>query len=74
MTRTEHSRPKIGFIGLGHMGSHMVSRLLRAGHPVTVYDRTAERVQAMSQLGAASVNLGFALQLLGRKFCSSVFS
>jgi 3-hydroxyisobutyrate dehydrogenase len=54
MTGTEHSRPHIGFIGLGHMGSHMVPRLLRAGYHLTVYDRTAERARAMGQLGAAS--------------------
>lgn len=53
MTGTEHSRPNIGFIGLGHMGSHMVTRLLHAGYHLTVYDRTAERAQAMSQLGAS---------------------
>jgi len=54
MTGTEHSRPNIGFIGMGHMGSHMVPRLLRAGYHLTVYDRTAERARAMGQLGAAS--------------------
>jgi 3-hydroxyisobutyrate dehydrogenase len=52
MTGTENSRPNVGFIGMGHMGSHMVARLLRAGYHVTVYDRTPERAQAMSQLGA----------------------
>jgi 3-hydroxyisobutyrate dehydrogenase len=53
MTKTEHSRPGIGFIGMGHMGSHMVKRLLRGGYHLTVYDRTAERARAMSQLGAS---------------------
>ncbi|EFH83638.1 3-hydroxyisobutyrate dehydrogenase [Ktedonobacter racemifer DSM 44963] len=52
MTVTENSRPNIGFIGIGHMGSHMVPRLLRAGYHLTVYDRTAERARAMGQLGA----------------------
>src|SRR5258707_11395261 len=54
MPGTEHSRPNIGFIGMGHMGSHMVPRLLRAGYHLTVYDRTAERARVMGQLGAAS--------------------
>jgi 3-hydroxyisobutyrate dehydrogenase len=52
MAGTEHTKPNIGFIGMGHMGSHMVKRLLHAGYHVTVSDRTAERAQAMSQLGA----------------------
>jgi 3-hydroxyisobutyrate dehydrogenase len=52
MTGTENSKPNIGFIGMGHMGSHMVPRLLRAGYHLTVYDRTAERARAMGQLGA----------------------
>ncbi|HEY7419119.1 MAG TPA: NAD(P)-dependent oxidoreductase [Ktedonobacteraceae bacterium] len=53
MTGTEHVRPNIGFIGMGHMGSHMVKRLLQAGYHLTVYDRTPERAQAMSQFGAS---------------------
>jgi 3-hydroxyisobutyrate dehydrogenase len=53
MTGMENSKPNIGFIGMGHMGSHMVPRLLHAGYHLTVYDRTAERAQAMGQLGAA---------------------
>jgi 3-hydroxyisobutyrate dehydrogenase-like beta-hydroxyacid dehydrogenase len=28
----------IGFIGIGAMGWHMATNLVRAGHPVTVYD------------------------------------
>ena len=53
MTGTENSRPHIGFIGMGHMGSHMVTKLMRAGYHLTVYDRTAERAQAMGKLGAS---------------------
>ncbi len=54
MTGTGHSRPTIGFIGMGHMGSHMVPRLLRAGYHLIVYDRPVERARARGQLGAAS--------------------
>ena len=28
----------IGFIGMGHMGSHMAQRLLEAGYRLTVYN------------------------------------
>jgi 3-hydroxyisobutyrate dehydrogenase-like beta-hydroxyacid dehydrogenase len=39
---------KLGFIGMGHMGSHMAVRLLGAGYPVTVYDRSKEKSQAIA--------------------------
>src|SRR5256712_7717972 len=39
---------KIGFIGMGHMGSHMAERLRGAGYPVTVYDRSKEKSQVES--------------------------
>jgi 6-phosphogluconate dehydrogenase len=32
----------IGFVGLGKMGLNMVTRLQRAGHQVTAYDRSAD--------------------------------
>ena len=47
MTLQEQSKPTIGFIGLGHMGSHMVPRLIAAGYHVTAYDRTREKAQAI---------------------------
>jgi 3-hydroxyisobutyrate dehydrogenase-like beta-hydroxyacid dehydrogenase len=34
---------KIGFIGLGLMGRPMSLNLLKAGHSVTVWNRTASR-------------------------------
>ena len=34
---------KIAFIGLGNMGTPMARHLLRAGHEVTVWNRTAAR-------------------------------
>ena len=48
MTLQEQSKPTIGFIGLGHMGSHMVPRLIQAGYQLTVYDRTREKAQAIA--------------------------
>jgi 3-hydroxyisobutyrate dehydrogenase-like beta-hydroxyacid dehydrogenase len=39
---------KLGFIGMGHMGSHMAARLRGAGYPVSVYDRSKEKSQAES--------------------------
>jgi 6-phosphogluconate dehydrogenase len=40
----------IGFIGLGKMGLNMATRLQRAGHRVTAYDRSAD---ALAQAAAA---------------------
>ncbi|MBM3379715.1 MAG: NAD(P)-dependent oxidoreductase [Betaproteobacteria bacterium] len=36
----------VAFLGLGVMGFHMAAHLQRAGHRVTVYNRTASRAQA----------------------------
>lgn len=44
---------KIGFIGLGVMGSRMVKRLLDAGHTVTGYNRTKAKAQALLDAGMA---------------------
>jgi 3-hydroxyisobutyrate dehydrogenase-like beta-hydroxyacid dehydrogenase len=44
---------RIGFLGLGEMGTLMASRLLHAGHDVIVWNRTAERAAALAQQGAA---------------------
>lgn len=43
---------KVGFIGLGHMGAGMAANLLRAGHEVTVYNRSPGRTQALARQGA----------------------
>jgi 3-hydroxyisobutyrate dehydrogenase len=37
---------RIGFVGLGIMGSRMAANLRRAGYELTVYNRTRERAQA----------------------------
>src|SRR6266704_224050 len=44
---------RVGFIGLGAMGSRMASRLLAAHHDVVVYNRTQERTRALERRGAA---------------------
>lgn len=43
---------KAGFVGLGAMGQGMVRSLLRAGHEVTVWNRTRERADALAKDGA----------------------
>ena len=42
----------IGFIGLGRMGTGMAANLLKAGHHVTVYNRTPEKAAALIAQGA----------------------
>jgi 3-hydroxyisobutyrate dehydrogenase-like beta-hydroxyacid dehydrogenase len=42
----------VGFIGLGHMGSGMAANLLKAGHQVTVYNRTLAKVEPLVAQGA----------------------
>jgi len=42
----------VGFIGLGHMGTPMALNLLKAGHRVTVYNRTHAKTQALASNGA----------------------
>jgi len=44
---------RIGFIGLGLMGQPMSRRLLEAGHPLTVWNRTAEKAKDLRAAGAA---------------------
>jgi 3-hydroxyisobutyrate dehydrogenase-like beta-hydroxyacid dehydrogenase len=50
---------KIGFIGLGRMGSGMAANLLEAGHEVTVYNRTRAKAEALAARGArVAANVG----------------
>ena len=43
---------KVGFIGLGNMGSGMARNLIKAGHTVTVYNRTRSRAEELRGVGA----------------------
>src|SRR3989442_1151003 len=43
---------KVGFIGLGMMGSGMARNLIKAGHTLIVFNRTRSRAQELAQLGA----------------------
>lgn len=42
---------RLGFIGLGAMGSRLARRLLDAGHSVTGYNRTPEKARALEPKG-----------------------
>jgi 6-phosphogluconate dehydrogenase len=43
---------RIGFIGLGRMGSNMVRRLLLDGHEIVAFNRTAEKTREIAGEGA----------------------
>ncbi|MFI6682116.1 NAD(P)-dependent oxidoreductase [Streptomyces sp. NPDC050485] len=44
---------KVAFLGLGSMGAPMAARLLAAGHPLTVWNRTAAKAEPLAARGAA---------------------
>ncbi|MEV5975875.1 NAD(P)-dependent oxidoreductase [Streptomyces sp. NPDC052114] len=43
---------KIAFLGIGHMGEPMARQLLSAGHPLTVWNRTAAKADPLVAAGA----------------------
>jgi len=43
---------RLGFAGLGTMGSYMAANLARAGYPMTVWNRTPGRAKELVELGA----------------------
>jgi 3-hydroxyisobutyrate dehydrogenase-like beta-hydroxyacid dehydrogenase len=43
---------RVGFIGLGQMGAAMAANLLKAGHDVTVFNRSPDKSRALLALGA----------------------
>ena len=47
---------KVGFVGLGHMGSGMAASLLKAGHEVIVFNRTRAKAKPLIAQGAKVVD------------------
>jgi 3-hydroxyisobutyrate dehydrogenase len=45
-------KPKIGFIGLGLLGSSVAGRLVSQGFDVTVWNRTPEKTEPLVRMGA----------------------
>ncbi len=45
-------KQKIGFMGLGIMGSAMAANILKAGYPLTVFNRTTAKADPLAQKGA----------------------
>src|ERR1700693_2790829 len=54
---------KIGWIGLGKMGTPMSKQLIKAGYNVTVYNRSKAKEEALKLLGAtAAPSAGLLIQ------------
>jgi 3-hydroxyisobutyrate dehydrogenase len=49
----EPRRPRIGFIGVGHIGHPMAAQLLAAGHALTIHDARPEAAAPLLAAGAA---------------------
>jgi len=56
---------KIGFIGLGNMGSPMCKNLIKEGHELGVFDLNKEAVAALEELGAKAMNTAGAAAAFG---------
>jgi 3-hydroxyisobutyrate dehydrogenase len=51
--------PRVGFIGLGHMGEPMATRLVRAGVDLTVWNRSPAKSDLLRAEGAAVAESAF---------------
>ena len=47
---------KIGWIGAGRMGTPMAERLLKAGHDVTIWNRTRAKAEPLAAKGGKLVD------------------
>ena len=47
---------KIGWAGLGNMGIPMAENLIKAGYPVTVYNRSKQKEMVLTAFGASAAN------------------
>ncbi len=52
MAHNQSPPHRIGYIGMGIMGSAMVANLIKAGYDLTVWNRTPAKCEPMRQLGA----------------------
>lgn len=57
------SKERIGWIGVGNMGTPMAVNLINAGYEVAVYNRTSSKLKPLTDLGAKAV--GSITELVG---------
>ena len=53
---SKEARPTVGLIGLGNMGTAFAERLLEAGYPLYVYNRTPQKAEPLAAEGARLVD------------------
>lgn len=56
MPASQDARLTVGLIGLGNMGTAFAERLLQAGYPLWLYNRTAGKAEALAAEGARPVD------------------
>jgi 3-hydroxyisobutyrate dehydrogenase len=59
----------IGWIGVGRMGTPMIERLLKAGHDVTIWNRTRAKAEPLAKAGGKLVNKPIELAACDIVFC-----
>eukprot|EP00891_Asterochloris_glomerata_P009194 jgi/Astpho2/9194/Aster-07153 len=52
MAASNEQQPKVGFAGLGIMGLAMARNLIKAGYPVTVWNRSSSKCEQLQSEGA----------------------
>ena len=50
------NEPKIGWIGMGRMGFPMAERLIKAGHDVSIWNRTKAKAEPLAKIGGKVVD------------------
>ncbi len=50
------SQLRVGFVGLGTMGTPMATNIAKAGFPLVVWNRTAAKMEPLARVGAKSAN------------------
>lgn len=50
------SKQKLGWIGVGRMGYQMAERLLKAGHDVSIWNRTKSKAEPLAKVGGKIVD------------------
>lgn len=66
------TKPTVGWIGAGRMGTQLATRLLNAGYDVAVYNRTKAKAEPLAALGATIVDRP--VDLAGRDIVFSMVS
>ena len=61
MTDQATTAPTIGWVGAGRMGLQLATRLVKAGHDVTAFNRTASKLAPLTDLGARTAESPMAL-------------